>query len=237
MLGVFIVAILIAVVAAFALPSSYRAMGTIMVESPQVLESTASRTTRNDLDERINVIKQRVMTREGLLQIINKYTLFKDNSGTRTTTELVDTMRSRIAVESLGSSQQGQPAIAFIISFEDQKPEVALKVTNDLVTLFLDWNIKLRTEGATETTAFLSQESNKLKTEVDKLEEKISAYKRQNSNNLPEQLNLRTNLMARAENDLYSVERDIRSGNEELRALEAELSVAKHGISDNPSQT
>ena len=90
----------------------------------------------------------------------------------------------------------------------------------------------MRTEGATETTAFFSQESNKLKTEVDRLEEKISAYKRQNSENLPEQLNLRTTMMARAENDLYAVERDIRSSNEELRSLEAELSAAKHGLSD-----
>ena len=88
-----------------------------------------------------------------------------------------------------------------------------------------------------ETTAFLSEESNKLKAEVDRLEEKISAFKRQNSENLPEQLNLRTSMMARAENDLYSVERDIRSGEEELRSLEAELSAAKHGMSDDPSQT
>ncbi|MBU1424364.1 MAG: lipopolysaccharide biosynthesis protein [Gammaproteobacteria bacterium] len=237
LIGIFSAVLLIAVAVAFTLPPSYMATGTIMVETPQVLDGVIPRANRNNLDERIDVIKQRAMTREGLLQIINKYTLFKDNSGTRTTTELIDMMRSRVTVESLGSGQQGQSATAFTISFEDQKPEVALQVTNDLVTLFLDWNIKLRTEGATETTEFLSQESDKLKAEVDRLEEKISAYKRQNSNNLPEQLSLRTTMMARAENDLYSVERDIRSGNEELRSLEAELSVAGHGISNDSTQT
>jgi polysaccharide biosynthesis transport protein len=237
MIAIFVAVLSIAVIAAFAIPPAYRAIGTIMVETPQVLEGVVPRPTRNDLDERINVIKQRVMTREGLLQVINKYNLFKENTGSLTTTELIDKMRSRVTVESTGSNQQGQPAIAFTISFEDQRPEVALQVTNDLVTLFLDWNIKLRTEGAMETTTFLSQESNKLKEEVDRLEAKISAYKKQNSDNLPEQLTLRTAMMARAENDLYSVDRDIRSGNEELRALEAELSVAKHGMSDDPTQT
>jgi uncharacterized protein involved in exopolysaccharide biosynthesis len=88
-----------------------------------------------------------------------------------------------------------------------------------------------------ETTEFLSQETGKLKAEVDRLEEKISAYKRQNSENLPEQLSLRTSMMARAENDLYAVDRDIRSSNEELRSLEAELSAAKRGMSDDPSQS
>lgn len=236
LIGIFVLGLLITVVVAFAIPKAYRATGTIMVETP-VLEGDDPRRPRSDLDERINVINQRVMTRESLLQIINKYSLFKDNAGARTTTELIEMMRSRVAVETIVSNPQRRQATAFTISFEDQKPEVALQVTNDLVALFLDWNFKLRTEGAAETTEFLSQESNKLKAEVDRLEEKISAYKRQNSNNLPEQLSLRTTMMSRAENDLYSVERDIRSGNEELRALEAALLVAKHGMSDDPAQT
>ena len=136
LIGIIVAVLLIAVVVAFSIPPSYRATGTIMVESPQVLEGVVPRATRNDLDERINVIKQRVMTRESLLQIINKYGLFKENAGTRTTTELIDKMRGRIAVESISANQQGLPTIAFTISFEDQHPEVALQVTNDLVTLF-----------------------------------------------------------------------------------------------------
>ncbi len=237
LIGIFFAGILVAAAVALFLPPFYRATGTIMVETPQVLEGVVPRAGRNDLGERIEVIKQRVMTRDGLMQIINKHTLFKENAGSRTTTELIDMMRSRISVELIGSDQQGHTTTAFTISYEDRKPEVALNVTNDLVTLFLDWNVKLRTEGATETAEFFSQESNKLKAEVDRLEEKISEYKKQNKNNLPEQLTLRTTIMARAENDLYQVERDIRSGNEELRSLEAERSVARHGMSDDPSQT
>jgi polysaccharide chain length determinant protein (PEP-CTERM system associated) len=237
MIAIFCVVLPIAIVVAYIIPPAYRATGTIMVETPQVLDGAESRTPKNDLDERINVIKQRVMTRESLLQIINKYNLFKESTGTRNTTELIDKMRTRIVVESTITSQPGRAANAFAVSFEDQRPEIALQVANDLVALFLDWNIKLRNESAMETTAFLSEESNKLKAEVDRLEEKISAYKRQNSDNLPEQLNLRESMMARAENDLYSVERDIRSGNEELRSLEAELAAAKHGMSDDPTQT
>jgi succinoglycan biosynthesis transport protein ExoP len=234
---IFVVVLLIAIVVAFIIPPAYRATGTIMVETPQVVEGVMPRRVQNDLEERIDAIKQRVMTRESLLQIINKYSLFKDGAGTRTTTELIDKMRSQIAVESINSGRYGQQANAFTISFEDKRPKVALQVANDLVALFLDWNIKLRTEGAMETTEFFSQESAKLKAEVDRLEGKISAYKRQNSENLPEQLALRTSMMSRAENDMYTVDRDIRSSNEELRSLEAELSAAKHGLSDDPTQT
>ena len=45
-------------------------------------------------------------------------------------------------------------------------------------------------------------------------------------------------MLARAENDLYEVERDIRSSNEALRSLEAQLAAAKHGMGEEiPSQT
>jgi polysaccharide chain length determinant protein (PEP-CTERM system associated) len=243
LIGAFIIFFLIAIIVAFVIPPTYISSGTIMVESQQVPDNMVPSAIRNQLEERINVIKQRVMTRESLLGIANKNKIFKENKDSLTTSALIEKLRDRIVVEPISSNvvsvRQGQPPItAFTISFEDQHPEVALKVANDLVSLFLDWNVKLRTEGAAETTIFLTQESDKLKAEVDRLEGMIAAYKKNNSDNLPEQLNLRANILARAENDLYEVERDIRSSNEALRSLEAELAAAKHGMgAEVPSQT
>jgi len=238
MTGAFGIVFLISLVFTFSIPPTYRSTGTIMVESKLIPENMVPNVNRNQLTERINVIRQRVMTRENLMKIANKFGLFKENSGSLTSSELIDKLKDRIEIESISTSRQGQPATAFSISFEDKHPEIALQVTNDLVTLFLDWNVKLLTESATETTAFLTQESDKLKLEVDRLERVIAEFKRKNSSNLPEQLNLRTSMLARAENDLYEVERDIRSSNETLRSLEAELSAAKHGMSEeNQTQT
>ncbi|MFZ5523290.1 MAG: GumC family protein [Pseudomonadota bacterium] len=242
LIGTFFVAFLITIIVAFVIPPTYISTGTIMVESQQVPDNMVPSTIRNQLEERINVIKQRVMTRESLLGIANKNSVFKENKDALPTSVLIEKLRDRIVVEPISSNvvtiRQGQPITAFTISFEDQHPEIALKVANDLVSLFLNWNVKLRTEGAAETTIFLTQESDKLKAEVDRLEGMIAAYKNKNSDNLPEQLNLRASMLARAENDLYEVERDIRSSNEALRSLEAELAAAKHGMGEEiPSQT
>lgn len=238
LIGIFALVFLIAVALALATPPTFRASGTIMVESPREAEGMLHNGNRSDPDERINIIQQRVMTREGLLPIINKYNLFKGGVSSLTTADLIDKMQSRVTVEPISSkSGQDKQTIAFTISFEDRHPDVALQVTNDLIALFMHLNVSLRTKEATETVAFLNQESNKLKAEVDRLEDKISAYKKQNSDNLPEQMNLREAMTARAENDLYAVERDIRSGNEDLRSLEAELAAANHGIGDDSTQT
>jgi succinoglycan biosynthesis transport protein ExoP len=246
LIGIFVTVLLISVVVSITIPPTYRATRTIMVESQQVSDNIVPSAVRNQLNDQINVIMQRLMTRDNLLLIANKYGLFKNNVVPLTTTELIDKVRDRIIIETESAdnathtNRQGQQAISFTLSFEDRHPEVALQVANELITLFLDLNVKLRTEGATETTAFLTEESDKLKIEVDRLEKLIAEYKQQNKNALPEQLTLRMTMLSRAENDLREVERDYRSTKEDLRSLEVQLSAAKQGMGEDtstPAQT
>jgi succinoglycan biosynthesis transport protein ExoP len=99
--------------------------------------------------------------------------------------EKIDEMRKQIFIESIGANvktrRQGQGTIAFKLSFEHRKPEITQRVANDLVTLFLDENVKSRTERATETTEFLTQEADKLKSELEKVETQLAAYKQEHS--------------------------------------------------------
>ena len=241
LIGAFVVVLLSAIVVALTIPPTYRASGTIMVESQQVPDNIVPTAIQSQLDERINIIKQRVLTRDSLLHIANKHDLFKDSATFLTSTDLIERMRDRVGVELITSSgepnnRRSVPTIAFTLSFDDKSPVIAHQVTSDLVALFLDWNVKLRTEGATETTTFLAQEVERLKLEVERREVLIAEYKRQNSNALPEQLTLRMTMMARAESDLREVERDYRSTSEALRSLQVELSAAKYGMGNDPSQ-
>lgn len=242
LLGTFVLVLLGAVIVAITIPPTYRASGTIMVESQQVPENIVSTAGKDPLDERINNIKQRVMTRDSMLRIANKYELFKGSSALLTSEQLIERMRDRVGVELITSdsapgSRQAKSTIAFTLSFQDKSPAIAYQVTNDLVTLFLDWNVKLRTEGATETKIFLSEEADKLKREVERQEGLIAAFKRKYSNTLPEQLSLRMTMMSRAENDLREVERDYRSTKEELRTLQVELAAAKYGTGSAQPQS
>lgn len=242
LIGIFAAVFLGAIAIAIIMPPTYRATGTILVESQQVPDNVVAASS-NPLEERINGIKQRVMTRDSLLRIANKHEIFKDNEGSKTTTELIEKMRERISVEAIttaDSSQKYRPGkpqtIAFTLSFDDRHPDVAHNVAKDLIALFLEWNTKLRTMEVTDTSLFLSQETDKIKAEVQRLDKEIIAYKAQNNGSLPEQIELRSSMLARAENDLYEVEREIRSGKDTLYSLESELSTAKNSLGDQPSQ-
>lgn len=234
LVAIFVGIFAIVLVVAVAIPPVYQSTGTILVESQLISTDFVQASGAALADERIEVIKQRVMTRGNLLKIIDKYKLFADKDKSITSSEKIDEMRNQIVVELLSANakggRKGQVTIAFKLSFEDRHPEVAHRVANELVTLFLDENIKARTERATETTEFLTQEADKLKVELETLENQLANYKQEHGTALPQHLELHMNMVSRTESDIKEVERDYKAAQEELRFLELELSAAKAGL-------
>lgn len=222
----------VSLMVALAIPPIYDSTGTILVESQQISADLVSANNSTFADERIEIIRQRVMTREHLMRIIDKYQLFADEGKLLTVSEKVDEMRSAINVELVNAAVKGrgQVTIAFRLSFEHKRPEVANQVANELVTLFLDENIKQRTERANETTEFLTQEANKLRVELEILENRLADFKQTNSSALPEHQELRMNMLSRTEIELKEVDREYKTSHEELRFLELELSAANAGV-------
>jgi len=234
MVAVFIVVIAAASAFAILLPPVYQSSGTILIESQQISSEIIASSVTGFASERIDVIKQRVMTRENLLRIMKKYNLFRNKNESRVTSELINNLRNRIVIRmlstSLGGRRRGQATIAFSISFEDQHAELAYRVTSELVTLFLDENIKSRVERATETTKFLSQEAKRLKADLEKMESLVAIYKQEHAGSLPENLGLKTAILQRTETVLADLDRDYKATENELQRLELELSAAKSGM-------
>ncbi|MFJ4396019.1 GumC family protein [Pseudomonas sp. NPDC089396] len=234
LLGVSIVVVLAATVGvALSVPPIYQSTGTVLVESQQISPDLVSAGNNSFADERIEVIRQRVMTRENLLRIIDKYNLFADKGRQFSETDKIEQMRNAIVVATLSTfiKGRGEATVAFTVSYEDKRPEVAKEVADELVTLFLNENIKQRTERATETTEFLSQEANKLGAELADLENQLADFKQAHANALPENQQLRMSMLSRSELEFREVDRDYKSAQEELRYLELELSAANAGAS------
>ena len=207
LIGTFVAVILAALVAVIVIPRTFQSTGTIMVVSQNVPESVVPTQVQVGVDERINNIKQRVLTRESLLTIANKYNLFSGSASYLSSSELVQRMRDRVVVElvsvdTVQGFRTGKATIAFNLSFQDKNPNIAFQVANDLVSLFLNWNTTLQTETATDTTIFLTQVADKQKREVDRLNGLISAYKQQHGNALPELAGMN---MAALQNDEISL--------------------------------
>ncbi|MES9858145.1 MAG: lipopolysaccharide biosynthesis protein [Sedimenticola sp.] len=226
-----IVIILLASVAlALGLPSVYRSEATILIEQQEIPPDLVRSTVTSYAGERIQMISQRVMTTENLSKIIDNYGLYKDMRADTSIAMLVEEMREVVSLEMISADvvdpRSGRPTtatMAFKLSFSDKNPRVAQKVTSELVSLYLDENLRRRTKSAVETSGFLATEADKLEDQVSELEASLATFKEENINNLPELQQLNMQLMERTERDMKDTKQQIRTLEERKIYLQSEL--------------
>jgi uncharacterized protein involved in exopolysaccharide biosynthesis len=167
--------------AAMLWPPTYLSEGKILVESQQIPPDLVRPTVIATAKERIQVIQQRVMTRDNLLAVMDKYGMFANRRDSWSRSELLDLMRQNAVIKplELDQARPGSTTIAVTVGFTHERPDIATKVANDLITLFLNEDARNRTNRATETTKFLAREAQRLESEFASIEAKITELKRQ----------------------------------------------------------
>lgn len=164
-------------------PATYIAEGKILISSQEIPKDLVRPTVTSLANERIQIIEQRIMTRDNMLAIAKKYQIANNSwqgkllSGT----EIVDFIRKRTIVKPLELKLGGgndRRAIAFSIGFEYEQPAIAAKVANELVTMILAEDVRARTAFASETTKFLERDVQRLETQITQLDSQIVELRR-----------------------------------------------------------
>ncbi|HKQ30258.1 MAG TPA: Wzz/FepE/Etk N-terminal domain-containing protein, partial [Burkholderiales bacterium] len=222
--------LLVALAVAFGLPPVYRSAATILIEQQEIPTDLVRSTVSTYADQRIQIISQRVMTSANLIGIIRKFNLYPDEQQTQPTEVLVAGIRKDIKLDLISADvvdpRVGRPVqatIAFSVSYESRWPDLAQKVANELTTLYLNENLKTRTDSARETSAFLTEEAEKQSKQITELEEKLAVFKRRNINKLPELAQMNLQLLERADHEVTEIERSIAVLEERRIYLEAQL--------------
>ncbi len=215
---------------AFLIPPVYRSSATILIEEQEIPKNLIRSTITAFAWQRIQTISQRVMTRSNLLHLINEFDLYPNKRRSDTTEELVRQMRHDIKLRAITAKVidpvTGQPrpaTIAFKLSYDGQTPITAQKVDNELTTLYLNENIKTRTDQATNTYQFLTNEAQKLQTHINHLEAKIATFKEKHLNSLPDLQQLNLQLLDRNQNNLTAASDDLRSLQDRKTYLKGQL--------------
>ncbi|MCU0934881.1 MAG: lipopolysaccharide biosynthesis protein [Gammaproteobacteria bacterium] len=225
-----LVVLTLSLAVAFGLPPVYRATGTILIEQQEIPQDLVRSTVTTYASQRIQVIGQRVMTSTNLLGIIEKYNLYPEERQRDPAEVVVEQMREDIAVEMVSADvvdpKTGKPtqtSIAFKLSYDNRSPDLAQRVANELVSLYLNENVKARTQQAAEAKTFLGDESKRLSEEIAEHERKLAAFKQQHAGQLPELNQLNLQMMDRTERELIEVDRQISALEERKILLQAQL--------------
>jgi succinoglycan biosynthesis transport protein ExoP len=211
------------------LPAMYRSQATILVESQQIPDELVRSTVTALADERLQVIQQRTLSRDNLLALARKFSLLQDRSSL-SPTEMADAIRKRIEINQVEASggRRGGPdrfVLAFTVAYEDESPQRAAGVANELVTTILSADAKARVNQAAETTSFLQEESVRLSQQLTQIEADIAKFRLDNSAALPEKLSFNMSLNERLEKNISDVDREIQGIDEQKRLFTFEASI------------
>lgn len=171
------------IAAAALLPTTYQSAAKILVEAQELPAELVSAPVTSLLDQRIAKIRQQVLSRGDLIELIERLDLYEEERRTKPLSGIVDEMREAIKVEAVtGNLGQTENAntIAFTLSYDYRDPAKAQAVVQNLVERFLEIDTSNTAEQAGTTVTFLQEQSGNLQRQIAAIEGQITSIKAQN---------------------------------------------------------
>ena len=234
-----------AVLISFILPPYYKSNTLVLVEQQVVPERYVSSTDKTPIDQRLKTIRQEIMSRTKLGQIIDDFKLYREDEakgedslftkamkflqtrklGKLTKDDLIERMRNDIEITVIGVSAKSSGGNAFSISYTGRDPFITMQVTSTLASFFIDENLRLREQFVEGTSEFLVSEMEKAKIDIEEQENVLRLFKEKNMGSLPEQLDANLRTLDRLQVELRSANDAIKNSEDRKTLLEEQLGL------------
>lgn len=201
-------------------PKSYRSTTTIILESQKIPESYVKGVVSGTIPERIASIRQVVLSRQLLKQVIDELNLTPaGNTDPGLEETLIAQMSKSIVVDN--SKEQ----TAFKLSYANASPQKARNVAAKLASLVVEENLKRREQLVEGATEFLHEELRLSKEELEAKERAITEFKGRHMGELPQQME--ANLRA-----LDRLQAEMSTASETSNTLGSRLDTIEKAIRD-----
>ncbi len=245
---VFCMVVAVGVAIALLIPPTYKSESKVLIERQQIPDSLVSSTVTGFVQERIQLIAQRILTAEILIPLAEKVGLpeAKLNPSSESYADdrkdLVDDMITATSVDMVDvqveTPRNGRSTslltVAFTVSFEHSDPTLAMGMTNELTDLILQENINQRREQALLAADFLKEAGERLRREIATIEAELSKLVEDRYEFLPDQLSDTRDLLSDTRTELLRLNGEISFLNNRRQQLEERLqNTSRHAISNN----
>ena len=182
-IGTFLVFLIAATIAAFALPTLYRSSATLLVEPQDLPQNVAQDPDGGAIGERIAKIREQVLSRGDLITLIEQNDLYPDERRSEPMSDIIEKMRKATIVAALASDigkSSTNDVIALNMSFDYSDPAKAQDVMQGFVSSFLRIDSDNLEDQASLAVRFLQDQSVKLQGQVSTIENQITFLKARN---------------------------------------------------------
>src|SRR6202790_1513822 len=189
------------------LPTTYQSEALISAEQQKVSDLYVMENVNVNLQNRLQSTTQQVLSRASLHAIIDRFKLYSTPprmSGFFKPKDPVDSMRSDIKIELVGTPGYRGEFVTFKIHYSADTPELAQQINSELTSLFINENVKAQRQLSENTTAFLENELADARAKMEEQEAEVSAFKARHVGNLPGQLQSNVQILAGLQAQLAS---------------------------------
>jgi polysaccharide biosynthesis transport protein len=164
-------------------PKVYQSTASIIYQQQKINPSKLSQDEEKRIDEMVNTVTQQVTSRTSLEKIIQDFNLYPEMREKMPIEDVIGKMRT----EHIRISVQKTKGNVFSVSYQGPEPRVVMRVTNALASKFIEENLRVREERATETTSYVQDELRMSKESLDKKDALMRDYKLKYFNEMPDQ--------------------------------------------------
>jgi polysaccharide chain length determinant protein (PEP-CTERM system associated) len=221
-LVVFATVLASAVTFALYLPNLYRATAVVLVERP-VSETFVRPAVTGELESRLHVIKQEILSRARLTELITRFNLYPELRKGGQIDAALDQMRRDVVVEPTGPEMLSGKikTVAFNLYYTGERQETVAEVANAIANFYVEKNDAIRSTEAVQTTHFLKSQLDEAKKELDEHEGRLRAYTSAHNGELPQQVDMNLATLERLNTQLRLIsEQQIRTLEQRQRLLE-----------------
>ena len=198
------------------LPDLYKATAIVLVER-QLPETFVRAAVGAELESRLHVIKQEVLSRTRVTELVRRFDLYPRQRAHGDMETVLDRVRQDIDVEQTGPEQLNgrTKTVAFNLTFTSPSREKVAEVTNAITAFYVAQNDRMRSEEATRTMEFLKAQLDAAKEELQRQEAVVKGYTTRHVGQLPTQVDVNLATLERLNTQLRL------NGERQLRTIEA----------------
>jgi polysaccharide chain length determinant protein (PEP-CTERM system associated) len=231
--GPFLFTLVASVVGVYLYPDSYVSQAVVKIVPQQVPQNMVQSAINQQMSDRINSMAQTILSRTVLTTIINSFDLYKRERSRMPIEDVVEQMKNAIQIQPVGSSTGTADRLpAFAVSFSYDNRLTAQRVVQDLVSRFIDENIRNRSNATFQTTQFMKDEMDDAKKQLDAAEDKLAAYRMQNNGRLPDQVDSGMRQLAALQTQAGYLTARISAVNQEKLQMESNVRIFKDQLAN-----
>lgn len=170
---------ILAIAAAFLMPTRYESSAVMIVQSPALSDEVIGVGTGEQIDRRIEAIRQQIITRPALLAMIEANGLYPEERRSQPLSTIIEDMREAITLEpdvvELGNAQPNEDAISVRLAYTYKDPVKTQAVAQGLMERVVEVNATTNSNQAEQAVRFLTDQQADLRAQIDAIETQLTA--------------------------------------------------------------